>query len=73
VYTLDPHRANDFGAIRSDDWPLLDGNGTDAKVVGRVQGEHIKSNTNTFNIIFNVLFQDVRYMHVLFKLVFIQA
>jgi Dirigent-like protein len=62
VYTLDPHRAKDFGAIRSDDWPLLDGTGADAKVVGRVQGQHIKNNSDGFNIIFNVIFQDDRYV-----------
>jgi Dirigent-like protein len=64
VLTVDPNIKNHFGQIRSDDWPLLDGPpGPNAKLVGRIQGQHTLSNTETWKLAFNIIFQDDRYIY----------
>lgn len=61
VLSGNANTSNGFGQIRSDDWPLIDGTGPNAKVVGRVQGQHTLSNSGNWNSTFNILFQDDRY------------
>jgi hypothetical protein len=59
-----------LGHVRSDYWPLLDGSGPNARLIGRLQGQHIASNPSTWYGSYNIIFHDDRYVYMLPSCVF---
>lgn len=53
-----------FGNVVVDDWPVSDGLGANANIVGHIQGLHIQSSQNAvygWYISFNLVFEGTRY------------